>query len=492
MRMRVLGATIAVLGVLLLASVSVAQFPGQSIGQGSSDIWVMNLDETQDADVVASYINQDGVAESSVGATIAPLGNTSFPASTSGLGNNWLGSMVLFSNRELASVAELYWQNVPKGDGWSGAAYVGYSEGANEIFLSGLAKTNAHRSIVTIQCVDTVDCEVSMTYRGVDGVIVSGSPFTETIEADSQESYDLHDPSVNPNIPTGLPDTWYGCLQATSPQKIAGVITTHWTFGYAVASNGLVPGTDTTIYFTSLNRRNFTGDWKGQSDWSGFTVQNLNDFSIDVYNSLYGTSGGPALLVFSDTIPAYASHNYNLRYGNDVDASTFDVLGNTFLGTATVTSTDPIVGAASGVRYPSQGMGGAYLGVPGGTNHLVFPVAYRVKSGSTWLNESALAVQNVNSTSEVTVTVSLMNSDGTVGVQFDDTIPAASVHAYNTRWGGNTPSGPATFDPLGDSWRGTIIVTTENPTDEVTGVLTNQTAGSGYTYMAVYNAVVTP
>jgi len=492
MKLKVLGAIAAALAVLAISSVALAIYPGQSIGQGSSDIWVMNLDETLDADVVASYINQDGVAESSVGGAIAPLGNARFPASSSGLADGWLGSMVLFSNRELASVAELHWQNVPTGDGWSGAAYIGYSEGANEIFLSGLAKTSSHRSIITIQCVDTVDCEVSMTYRGVDGIIVPGSPFTEIIEADSQETYDLHDPTVNPNIPTGLPTSWFGAMRATSDQKIAGVITTHWVFGYAVASNGLVPGTDTTIYFTSLNRRNFTGDWKGQSDWSGFTVQNLNDFSIDVYNSLYGTSGGPALLVFSDTIPAYASHNYNLRYGNDVDASTFDVLGNTFLGTATVTSTDPIVGAASGVRYPSQGMGGAYLGVPGGTDRLVFPVAYRVKNGSTWLNESALAVQNVNSTSEVTVTVSLMHSNGTVGVQFDDTIPAASVHAYNTRYGGDTPLGAATFDPLGDSWAGTIIVTTENPTDEVTGVLTNQTAGSGYVYMAVYNAVMTP
>ena len=491
MKLRVLGAIAAALALLLICSIALASYPSQSIGQGSSDIWVMNLNETEDANVVATYIDQDGNVDASVGGTIDPLGNTSFPAASSGLGDNWLGSMVLFSDKPLASVAELHWQNVPTGDGWSGGAYVGYSEGANEIFLSGLAKTNTHRSIFTIQCVDTVDCEVSMTYRGVDGVIVAGSPFAETIEVDSQETFDLHDPSVNPNIPT-LPVLWYGSLQATSAQKIAGVITTHWAFGYAVASNALVPGTDTTIYFTSLNRRNFVGDWTSQSDWSGFTVQNLNGFPIDVYNSFYGTSGGPALLVFSDTIPAYASHNYNLRYGNDVDASTFDVLGNLYLGTATVTSTHPIVGAASGVRYPSQGLGGAYLGVPGGTDRLVFPVAYRVKSGSTWLNESALAVQNVNSTSAVTVTFSFLNANGTVGVQFDDTIPAAAVHSYNTRYGGNTPLGAATFDPLGDSWAGTIIVTAEDPSGEITGVLTNQTAGSGYMYMSVYNALMTP
>jgi len=186
MRARVLGGIVAVLAVLLISSVAVAQYPGQGVGQGSSDIWVMNLDETLDAGVVASYVNQNGVSDSTVGGTIAPLGNTSFPASSSGLANDWLGSMVLFSDRELASVAELHWQNVPTGDGWSGAAYSGYSEGVNELFFCHIAKTPHAKSISTIQCVDTVPCEVFMTYRDRDGVEVAGNPFVETMPADPQ------------------------------------------------------------------------------------------------------------------------------------------------------------------------------------------------------------------------------------------------------------------------------------------------------------------
>ena len=488
MKLRVLGAIAAALTLLLIASIALASYPSQSIGQGSSDIWVMNLNETEDANVVATYIDQDGNPDASLGGTIDPLGNNSFPASSSGLGDNWLGSMVLFSDKPLASVAELHWQNVPTGDGWSGGAYVGYSEGANEIYVPGAAKTPSHRSIVTIQCVDTVDCEVSMTYRSVDGSLVAGGPFAETIEADSQESYDLHDPSLNPNIPT-LPEAWYGTVRATSPQKIAGVIVNHTVYGYAVANNAIVPGDDTKIYFPALNKRNFGGEWMGQSDWSGFVVQNLSDVEITAYASLYGMAGGPPALTFSDTIPAYSSHGYNLRYGGDVDPSLFDPLGDVWLGTAIVSSTHPIVGSSSGVRYPGGRFGGAHLAVSSGANRLVFPVNYRVKNGATWLSESALGVQNMDPSSDVTVTLKYLNSDGTIGVQFQDTIPANSVHAYNTRYGGNTPAGPATFEPLGDSWAGAVVVETEYPSGEITGVATNQKAGPGYIYMGVYNSI---
>jgi hypothetical protein len=491
MKTKAIAVVVGVLAVMLVASVATATFPTDSVGQGSSDIWVMNL-ESSEANVVAAYYNRTGgTPDASVGGTIDPWGNASFPAASSGLGDDWLGSMVLYADKELASAAELYWQNVPRGDGWSGAGYLGYSEGSNEFYLPGVAKTPYHRSIVTVQCVDTVDCPIWITYRGVDGGLVGDSPYTEVIEADSQETHDLHDPSLNPNIPD-IPDdqSWFGTVQVTSTQQIAGVVVTHWMQGYAAGNNGLVPGTDTTVYFTSLNKRNFGGEWKGQSDWSGFSIQNINAVPIVVYASVYGSAGGPAIVTFSDTIPALSSHNYNLRTGSDIPASTFDPLGTVFLGTATVTSENAIVGAASGVRFPSGGLAGGYLGVTHGANKLVIPAAFRAKSGSKWLAYSALAVQNVDPNDDCDVTLTYYNSDGTQGVQFGDTIPANAVHAYSTRAGGNTPDGAATFNPLGDSWSGTVVVTTDDPGDSVTGVMTNQIEGSNYIYMWTYNAVM--
>ena len=486
MRFKVMGVVLGVLATFLLFSVTAAIFPAQSVGQGSSDIWVMNLDESNDANVVASYVDQDGNSDATVGATIDPLGNTSFPASSSGLGNDWLGSMVLYSDRQLASAAQLYWQNVPVADGWSGALYSGFSEGANDIFFPCLSRTKYHRTMVTVQCVDTTDCDVWLTYRGEDGSGVTGNPFDDSIEVDSQETYDLWDATLNPNVPTGLPVPWFGSLQVTSTQEIAGVAVTHWSYGYAAAYNSIVPGDDTELYFATVNRRNWS-NWTGQSDWSQLTIQNLSEFPVTVTQTYYDRNGGAPLLQFDDEIPAYSSHLYNTRYGDAVDPSTFDPLGNRFLGSVLVTSTHPIAGVGRVVRVLSGGMAGEYNAVPGGSSSLKYPVLYRLKSGSAWRGYSSLFVQNLDTDNAIVATVKFLKSDGTVGVQFDDNIPANTTHSYNTRFGGDVPGGTgAFFDPLGNSWAGPIVVTTASP-EGIIGAVTNHILGTGYIYMGTDN-----
>jgi hypothetical protein len=487
MRIRVIAAFVGLLATLLVFSLAGANWPEQSYGQGSSDIWVMNLHETEDANVVASYVNQDGDPDASVGGTIDPLGNTSFPASSSGLEDGWLGSVVLYSDQELASAVDLFWHNVPAGDGWSGGLYSGYSEGSNDIFFPVVSRTYYHRSLLTIQCVDTVDCPVWLTYRGEDGSDVDGNPFYEVIEADSQETHDVWDPTLNPNVPTGVPVPWYGSLHVTSTQKIAGVSVTHWWLGYAASYNALVPGTDTELHFTSVNRRNWA-NWHGQSDWSQITIQNLNPISITVYQTYYDRDGGPPVLQIEDDVPAYSSHLYNTRYGDAVDPSVFEALGDTFLGSVLVTSTHPIAGTGRVIRYPSYGLAGAYQGVPSSasSNSLSYPVAYRVINGNAWVGYSSLFVQNLDTDNAITVHVQYLNPDGTVGVEFDDDIPANATHPYNTRFGGETPDGAATFEPLGTSWRGPIIVTTTSP-EGILGMVNNHTLGSGYIYLGLDN-----
>ncbi len=488
MKVKVVGTMVAVLAVMLVSSVVLAVFPTQGVGQGSSDIWVMNLHGTEDANVVASYIDQDGNEDSSVGGTIDPLGNTSFPASGSGLGNDWLGSMVLYSDRELASIAELFWRNVPKGDGWSGASYSGYSEGATDIFFPYVLKTPHHKSIVTIQCVDTVDCDVSMTYRDRDGNVITGSPFADTIQADSQESYDLWDPTLNANIPAQVdtPSPWFGSLAVTSTGDIAGVVVVHYRFGYANASNSFVPGSDTEIYFPLVRRRNFGGLWRSQSDWSSIIVQNMNNYPIDVFHSYYDRAGGAPLLTFSDTIPALSSHGYSTRYGADVPASTFDPLGTRFLGSAIVSSTDSIVGVCTNLRYPSDGLAGAYNGIPDGASSLTFPREYRTKSGGKWTGYSGLVVQNLDPSSAATVYHNWYLSDGTLQLQFIDVIPANSSHGYNTRYDADVPA--STFNSLGNNWAGTVIMTTTNPVG-IVGLSQDHIKGTGYIYHSIYNAL---
>jgi len=487
MRVKMLVGVAAVLALLLTASVAVAKFPDQSVGQGSSDIWVMNLDETEDANVVAAYVDQDGNPDDTIGAVIDNLGNTSFPASDSGVGNDWLGSMVLYSDRELASIAELYWQNVPTGDGWSGASYVGYSEGANDIFFPYVMMTAHQRSIVTVQCVDTVDCEISMEYRDRDGVGVTGNPFTDTLEPDSQESYDLWDPTLNPNVPTTLSAPWFGALRVTSDQDIAGAVVMHYRQGYAAAYNPFVPADDTEIYMPFIKRRDFTGTWRGASDWSSIVVQNMATYPISVHHSYYDRNGGAPLLTFSDTIPALSSAGYNTRYGiNGATPEVYEALGDRFLGSVIISSTDPIVGVCSTIRKPSGGLAGTYQGVPGGASTQIFPRLYRTKNGAAWTGYSGLIVQNLDPDNEADVHVKFLKSDGTVGVEFDDTIPANSSHGYNTRYNAAVPA--STFNVLGNNWSGPAIITTDNPVG-IVGITQDHVKGSGYIYHAMYNGL---
>ena len=483
MKLRVLGAIAAALTLLLIASIALASYPSQSIGQGSSDIWVMNLNETEVANVIASYIDQDGNVDTSVGGPIAPMGNTSFPAASSGLGDNWLGSMVLFSDKPLASLAELYWQNVPIGDGWSGASYYGYSEGFNDLFFPYVMMSRHQKSIAIIQCVDTVDCEISMTYRGRDGVEATGNPFLDTIEPDSQESYDLYDPTLNPNIPSALPFGWFGAMRVTSDQKIAGVAVMHYRQGYAAAYNPFEPADDTEMYCPLVKRRNFGGAWLSQSDWTSIVVQNMATYPITIYHSYYDRTGGAPVLTFSDTIPALSSQGYNTRYGLDGQTpEVYDPLGY-FIGSVVVTSTDSIVGTCTTVRYPSGGLAASHQGFPGGVSKLTFPRLYRTKNGPMWTGYSGVVVQNLDTGGDADVHVQFLNADGSVGVEFDDTIPSYSSHGYNTRYDADVPA--STFNALGDNWSGPVIVTTDNPVG-IVAISQDEVQGMGYIYHMMY------
>ena len=145
MRLRVLAGFGIVVGILLLASVAFAAgYPEEGPGLGNATVWVMNLHETLDANVVASFFDRDGFETDSEEATIDYLGNHSFPASSPDLQSGWLGSVAIDSLRPIASIAETVWEDVPRGDYWSAAAFNDSPEGANEIFFPGIVKSESY------------------------------------------------------------------------------------------------------------------------------------------------------------------------------------------------------------------------------------------------------------------------------------------------------------------------------------------------------------
>jgi len=325
-----------------------------------------------------------------------------------------------------------------------------------------------------------------MTYRDRDGTAITGSPFEDTIQPFSQETYDPWDPTLNPNIPEQqyTPSPWYGSLQVTSTQEIAGVARTHCRKGHASAYNSCFAGTDTTLYFPSLNRRNFD-DWSGQSDWSNLSVQNTNAFGITIYVNFYERDGSLELAL-SENLDPYESVTYNMK----TDAR-FENMVNPFSGSAVVTSTYPIVGSCSGIRVPLNGVSSAYTAVTEGSSELAFPIAYRVKEGSTWRMYSGVVIQNPDPENEITVHVRWFYYDQQEEfqtIEFDDDIPANGSHGYNTRYGGQTPGGAATLEPLEDTWSGTVVVTTTSPLG-ITGLAHNTAKYTTSKWMTNYNGI---
>jgi hypothetical protein len=479
MRIKVLATVALLLGILLATSVALAGYPADGVGVASSETWVMNVHETLAANVVATYVDQDGFQTGTTQTTIAPLGHDSFPASSPDLESGWLGSMTIDSLRPIASIVENIFVDVPTGDNWGASAFNDVAEGAQEIIFPGVAKTGCWRSYLTVQCVDTEDCEVFMTYRDEDGNLVSGSPFLDTIESYSQETYDVWDATVNPNIPndTQMPANWWGSLQVTSTQSIAGVARSHCCKGYSLSYNAVPSTTATEIFFPGYVRRNWA-DWGGQSDWSNISVYNLNDIGIIVHLNFYKDSGDSALY-FTDTIPARGSHSYNAKTSTQWP---FDELPNPFIGSAVVTSTHPIVGSGSIVRAPSGGVSGGHYGFSEGYQTLVFPVAYRLKDGATWRRWSGVGVQNVDPNNEITVHVYWLDPDGTEKAYITDTVKPYASGGYSTK----TDDPP--YNLFGADWTGTVVVTTTSPAG-VAGLILNQTVMPDYMYISQYNGI---
>jgi hypothetical protein len=488
MRIKALTVVALILGVLLVTSVALANYPADSPGVGNTDAWVMNVHGTLDANAVASSIDQDGYASSYVTGTIAPLWNASFASSASGLDSGWLGSMTIDSLRPVVSVGEAHWEDVTQGDGYSAAVYLDAAEGANEVYFSQLFKTPSWRSIITIQCLDTEACEVSMTYRERDGDTIDGSPFQDTIEAFSQETYDLWDSSVNPNIPNDsqMVSGYSGALQVTSTGEIAGTVCNHGKLGYALAYNASPPGTETKIYLPEVKRKDPNGNWTGNADWSLISVQNTNSFQITVQLDFYKRDGSK-LLTFTDTIPAYTSNTYNTRYGGgEVDPSVFEALTDNFEGTAVVSSDYPIVGVCGLVRVPLDQLAGAYTGAPEGSAELVFPLVYRVVDGGAWRKYSGLVVQNVDAENDIDIWSYWQYEDsGSIeDIEISVNIPAKGAYGFNTRYGEHA----GTLADLPDNWAGTVVVTTTSPLG-VAGMVHSTITYPAYAYLTNYDGI---
>jgi len=267
-----------------------------------------------------------------------------------------------------------------------------------------------------------------------------------------------------PITDSGLPDNWLGSVIVSADQEIVAFAQARWELGTygdgktAGAYNGFTAGSD-KLYFPSLSAR----AGKQVSSISVQSAEGPSESETIPISIKYYDRDGTLNKEVTDTLLKGTQKTYDL-----MDAGLTANRPDGWLGAAVVTATggDPIAGAAT---MHWQEYTGAYSAVTGGGTTANLPSATRrIDSGGDWLQYTAVIVQNLDESTDASVTVDWYDRLGTKLFTFNDTVPANSSHGYNTRQtGSDVPDHTALHNALGTNWNGSVVVTSNNSVDIV-------------------------
>jgi hypothetical protein len=452
--------TILPVAVLISGLVLTTVVSAQAVDPGSGNVnfTVMNLDTTESATVVASYIDQAGNVSSTRQATLDPLSSEGFPIDTSGLPDNWQGSVIVSGDREIVAFAQARWEGGNYGDGQTAGAYNGFTEGATKLYFPSLAARDSQFSRLSIQSAEAASTSetIDITIRFYDRSGGLSHTENDTLYKGTQETYDLLDLSLPVTTPPG--DGWLGAAVVESDDPIAGVATTFWR-EYTGAYSG-VTGGGLMAYLPSATRRLPSGPWY---QYTSVEVQNLDDAATANVTVYWYDRTGALLYQFDDTIPANSSHGYNTRFTtSDVPNHTalHNALGSDWNGSVVVESDVDIVAVAKlqwTADSPVGTAGTSYTSDPAGYAQINVPANFRRVSSGTWRQFTGLVVQNVGTSACNNFSVEWRDRSGVLLLDYTDSLAPNISHGYNSRYGADIPSGNDPAD-LGDDFRGSVAI----------------------------------
>lgn len=227
------------------------------------------------------------------------------------------------------------------------------------------------------------------------------------------------------------------------------------------AYNGASAAVD-TLYFPSF--------WAFEFIVTRATVQNTSDAPADIELTFFDRNGNN-LGTVSDTLAAHASRTFCGCDSSDLPAG-----WNVDDGSITVTTDDGAVLAGASVSaWANRAAGYQALTDNDRGTTLYSPSAFRYKfdtSASLYTLFSALNIQNTSSTDSAPVTVEFFSrDDGSLSLTINETIPPGTTLGLNAKNGGDVDA--STFDPLTESWDGTVLVTSDDGIDLVGTGVTN-------------------
>jgi hypothetical protein len=494
--MRKMRTTLASVALLLALVLSVSGVAAINPGQGSSTIAVMNI-ETGQANVVPVLNAQSGaVAETLAGFTLEPYGSKLVASSEWTVGNGFIGSMTLFSDKQLATVALLGWSGGDAPDGRKNATYVGSSEPSGALYFPDANITPSFYSFLAIQNTGGADVEITMTYYRDDGT--QTAQVVDTIPASGQHSYDLSDPS-DPMVPDLLAlvssTQWKGSVyvEATDPPMepvLAGVAVRQWV-KWAGSYSGFADGA-TDLYFPVITRRINSLGWFQYTSVQLFNTQPTTT-TIDMeFRDIDGNvvnKASPCSYSYDVGERQFFSFTTHELYPGMMTADCLN-FGTQFDGSLYISATQQMVGVANNIRIQRDSVG-TYEASFEGSDEILLPIVYKkqASSGGAWRIFSNILLMNLDDTNPTDVTVEFYDTSGNLLLTLNDGGPGGAERleplspiALNTRYGGNRHV-PSDYNALPYNYQGAARITsTGEPVVAVVDTLWvgNQSGGGSY------------
>lgn len=391
----------------------------------TSHTLVQNMEDVT-ANLHIEYWSDQGQMKHGFDDALPPKGAKTFHADAySTLGPNFLGSMVVSSDRQIVAV-------VVNAGSTSHDIYEGSNQGDTEQFLPSVHWRSAQYTLAGFQNTDpSMTATVAISYFLQDGTLLNGR--TVNIPPNSAVHDDARDITSHA---AGV-----GAVKVTSlsGQRIAAAAI-ETLFDETYSYRGFPPSSGATkIYLPSMHR-NLAGQF------SHTLVQNMDPNNANNVRITYYNQAGAQVDTFVRSIPAKGSYTFHTNSGAEEPTH----LGN--VGSAIVTSESSLPMVAVVVETVVN-FAYAYDGaIPAdGASSLLFPSAHHNLGGQF----SHTLIQNLSTTTNASLTVTYYNQSGSVANTFNYSLNPSGSFTFHT-----TPGDP--YEPVGMGNVGSLRVTCTN------------------------------
>jgi len=407
--------------VATLAFVAAFAIVAPAAAQGgltySSSIQVQNLSANTATIQITFYDEATGNASSTVvNDTIAANSNKSYFPLPSGLGT-FKGSAVVSSDQPVAAIT-----NLLGGDGAYAGSATGLSGGATTVGLPLIMRANTGFStFLSVQNTGTADANITITYT--PGSKGTAATQTGTIKPGAAKQFDQA-------TLTALGDVFIGSATVTSNQPVAVMVGQLGTgsFKTLLMYDGFNGGSTTVrAPLVMANNSGFI---------SSLNIQNVGSASTTVTVN-YSTNLGGSFAPASQTLTLAPGQGGNLLQAAGQWGT------NKYIGSATITASQPLVVVVNQLKLTGGSAGTAYEGFnPASLTSKASAPLLMAGNGGYF---TTLQCQNAGTAATtITVTYSANTVSGLSGTPAPDTVtvePGANAtifqaQAANAKWSG--------------------------------------------------------